>query len=494
MVGLALLLRSLNLEIKPVHFDEGINGNFVAQMWKTGYYTYDPSNFHGPLYFYFLQLAEALFGWGIWGYRFANGLISTATIILILQFRRFFGSAALWAAALMALSTAFVFYSRYAIHETLFIFLQILFVYGWYLWKEEKSRKALLLMTTGVIGAFTVKETFFIFFGTWLIAWAGVHIFETHIRPTKIQTPEGERTPTQASKSEIVLILAAGIAAALALFTGFFMHGAGAIDMVRAFAFWTKTGTGASGHEKEFTYWLTLMTRYEWPALLALASVPIVFWFGDRRVRIMALTGFGTWLAYSLIAYKTPWLIMNILWPLFFVAGLALQISNGFLKRWAARLVLIFAAATSADAMLRLTFHDYANPAEPYVYVQSTVQFRTLMEDLHKAVERRPSLLSMKVLVLNQDSWPMPYTLTKFIDVSFRGPEGAPIADADVITIDDAMRPFVEAQLTGRYWRRPFQIRDAYGAGSAYLKYEHFLGLVPADTELVGPKREGAAQ
>ncbi len=51
IIGLAALLRFFLLGIKPPHFDEGINGWFVDQMMKTGFYKYDPTNYHGPLHF-----------------------------------------------------------------------------------------------------------------------------------------------------------------------------------------------------------------------------------------------------------------------------------------------------------------------------------------------------------------------------------------------------------------------------------------------------------
>src|SRR5437016_6450427 len=38
IIGLAALLRFFLLGIKPPHFDEGINGWFVDQMMKTGFY------------------------------------------------------------------------------------------------------------------------------------------------------------------------------------------------------------------------------------------------------------------------------------------------------------------------------------------------------------------------------------------------------------------------------------------------------------------------
>src|SRR2546430_10392773 len=35
----------------------------------------------------------------------------------------------------------------------------------------------------------------------------------------------------------------------------------------------------------------------------------------------LAILGVGTFAAYSIIAYKTPWCVISIIWPLFFVFG-----------------------------------------------------------------------------------------------------------------------------------------------------------------------------
>jgi hypothetical protein len=58
ILGLAVFLRFFLLGIKPPHFDEGINGWFVDQMMRNGFYRYDPTNYHGPLHFYVLALRE----------------------------------------------------------------------------------------------------------------------------------------------------------------------------------------------------------------------------------------------------------------------------------------------------------------------------------------------------------------------------------------------------------------------------------------------------
>src|SRR5438046_10653255 len=52
IVALGAFLRFLLLGIKPPHFDEGINGWFVDQMVKNGFYRYDPTNSRRPPHFY----------------------------------------------------------------------------------------------------------------------------------------------------------------------------------------------------------------------------------------------------------------------------------------------------------------------------------------------------------------------------------------------------------------------------------------------------------
>src|SRR4051812_30938138 len=62
IVAFAAALRFFLLGMKPPHFDEGINGWFVDQMVKNGFYRYDPTNYHGPLHFYILFVCQTLLG------------------------------------------------------------------------------------------------------------------------------------------------------------------------------------------------------------------------------------------------------------------------------------------------------------------------------------------------------------------------------------------------------------------------------------------------
>ena len=128
---LAALLRLWDLDIKPAHFDEGINGWFVDQMREAGFYRYDPENYHGPLYFYGLFVFLTLFGRNLWALRLPAVLSGIAAVCMTLRFGRFVGArAARFGALALALSPAGVFYGRYAIHEPWFVFALMLTTWG----------------------------------------------------------------------------------------------------------------------------------------------------------------------------------------------------------------------------------------------------------------------------------------------------------------------------------------------------------------------------
>ena len=48
----AAYLRLCELSAKVFHHDEGVNGMFMANLFMTGYYHYDPANYHGPTLYY----------------------------------------------------------------------------------------------------------------------------------------------------------------------------------------------------------------------------------------------------------------------------------------------------------------------------------------------------------------------------------------------------------------------------------------------------------
>ena len=140
-IGILLLaagLRLAFLDLKPPHFDEGVNGWFADQMTRLGYFRYDPTNYHGPLHFYAIFLSQTLLGRNLWALRLPAVLASLLGVWSLLRFRKHFGvPTARFAALAMAVSPAYVFYGRYSIHESWLVFFSTLFLWGVLgLWKS----------------------------------------------------------------------------------------------------------------------------------------------------------------------------------------------------------------------------------------------------------------------------------------------------------------------------------------------------------------------
>ena len=113
----AAVLRFYDLDLVPLHHDEGVNGNFLVRLVREGYYHYDPANYHGPTLYYFAAIfpwllrllfgphARDTYGLTTTAIRFVPALFGLATIGLIFTLRRNLGTfATLTAAGLLAVS------------------------------------------------------------------------------------------------------------------------------------------------------------------------------------------------------------------------------------------------------------------------------------------------------------------------------------------------------------------------------------------------------
>lgn len=503
---IAAYFRMSDLGIKPPHFDEGINGHFVLTLWRDGYYTYDPSNFHGPLYFYLLHLSEVLFGRGVESFRTMNGFLSIGLVAFLFQFRRFVGGAAVWAAAMVAISPAFTFYSRYAIHETLFIIGQVTFVYGRLLWMQRPGRESIYFLAAGLVIMLATKETFFIFVGTWFIAEAVVFFSERlnrWLRRVRLNEQHPEYPAPWSRLGELSslemesLVRAAWISTSLsvflllALFTGFFENPKGALDFLRAFDFWAKTGNAGNGHGKEASYWISTMWRYEWLLILGLivgAFAALPFRWSNRAQRILVLTGFGSFLAYSIIHYKTPWLLLSF-WCLFFF--MIPQFTTG-LWRWAVLVIILVGFGHDSRRAWDLNFHKYTDATEPYVYVQTTKDYSNVLGALGRIMKTAPDTRNLVLLVMIQDPWPLPYDVALFPNLKYaklpdidRDP--GLLKNADVILLDGGHLEGLRKVLPKRFARMRFQLRDAYEAGWALFDFEKFQASLSGDLDIEEP-------
>src|SRR5262245_5679246 len=67
----AALLRFHDLELTPLHHDEGVNSWFITRLFREGVYVYDPRNYHGPTLYYAALLSTCVLGLGTTALRVA---------------------------------------------------------------------------------------------------------------------------------------------------------------------------------------------------------------------------------------------------------------------------------------------------------------------------------------------------------------------------------------------------------------------------------------
>jgi len=487
IVALGAFLRIFLLAIKPPHFDEGINGWFVDQMTKNGFYKYDPTNYHGPLHFYILFISQTLFGRNLWAQRMPVVLGSIYCIWLALKFEPLVGrNTSRLAALAMAVSPAFVFYGRYSIHEVWLLLFSMLFILGLLgLWKFGTT-KYLWCAGMGLFGMILTKETYIIHVGC-----AGLAVFVAWI--SHQITPAGETKPAAQTWSSLDLaaVFAIGVAALIFFYSGTFYNFSGVRGLYETFGTWFKTGHNGNGHEKAWWYWLMLIGRYETPIAIGLLACALCQLFKDIPLRYLAIYGVGTLMAYSIVRYKTPWCIISIIWPFLFVFGAAVMLVPEKFRRigYAVAAVVL---AVSLGLSVRLNYFRCTTETEPYVYVQTYNDISKLTDPLLELARRNPTSYQLIGHMIRTSAYPLPWILGDFPRIGYYEKDNLPsLLDADFLVVQEDKIATVEGKLRGSYYTMPFTIRPYQDTSKLYLNAkvfsDFFQGKVP---DFTGHARE----
>jgi uncharacterized protein (TIGR03663 family) len=484
IILLAALLRLWALDLKPAHFDEGINGWFVDQMKVSGFYRYDSENYHGPLYFYVLFVFLSLLGRNLWVLRLPAVFASIVSVWMALRFGRFFGSTAARLGALaLAVSPAAVFYGRYAIHESWFVASLMITALGLLgLWKSGRSRD-LAITATGITLLLLLKETAVIHLVCFALAAVCLKLWQ-RIVPSRPAMPLAKQ---EWSSRDLFKCYAASVLVLVFFYSGTFMNWHGVIDFFKAYIKWFQTGTGAGGHVKtdyqigHFTflnwYWPALMAHYEWPTLVGLIYVLRLAWQAPAQQRYLAIYGLGVLIAYSIVPYKTPWCIISILWPFLLLFGCGVDELWGKVRfRWLAALLAILLLTASLLVTLRLNFRHFADPSESYVYVQTIPEIRVVTDPVLGMAKLDPRNHALSGQIMLESYYPLPWILGDFPRIGYYGKEDMPaVLDGDFIVALTAEQKVIEGRLREPYLRRSFHLRDSMEECTVWFRETLFV-------------------
>ena len=475
-------LRLYDLNLVPLHHDEGVNGNFLVRLVREGAYQYDPANYHGPTLYYFAALipwitkllfgtsARETYGLTTFTIRLIPVLFGIGTIVLVFLLRRKLGTVATLAAGLMlAVSPGAVYLSRYFIHETLFVFFTLGIVVAVVWFYEERNPSYLIpaAACASLLGA--TKETAFISVGVLLIALVLTVFYMSLNRKgqaKRYREAEGlsritEPFGTTSFVTSIALAAIVFVTLWILFYSSFFTNNKGIWDSLETFNIWTKTGSTA--HEHPPSQYLIWLVRQESSLLFlgVIGAVMAVLKPRNSLALFCALWSFGLIAAYSLIPYKTPWLVLNFLIPLALISGHAIQEIYEMDQRQLrlAAVILVVALGIATYQSINLNFINYDNDNEKYVYVYAHTT-RPLLDLVNQVEEiaKENQGGQTGITIVSPDYWPLPWYFRNFSRVGYYGRMAA--SSEPIIIANENQKTEVEENFGELYRQVPSDAED----------------------------------
>lgn len=462
-----------------MHTDEAVHALKLRDLQR-GQYRYDPHEFHGPTLYYFtlpvmwlqgardiaaidestLRLVPALFGVGL-------------VLLLLLLGDGLRAPALLYAGALTAISPAMSYYARYYIQETLLVFFSFAAIVS--AWRYLQSGKtAWCLLAGACLGLMhATKETWILSLFAMLLAAALATLWTRRIDNLEV------RWMQRVQRRHVVAALALGALVSVLCYSTFFTNPRGVLDSFGTYATYLQRGSGDSVHVHPWNYYLSLLAYFRngpgpwWSEALILALFVIGALASLWRHRAnsgwaqhLAHPGLARFLTfytlllvivYSLLPYKTPWLLLNFLQSGILVAGIGalvcVRAMPGRVLRTAMCLLLLAPTVQLMNQALSANSPRFAaDRRNPYVYAHSSTDvadFGRQMEDIAAAT---PNGRQMLVAVAAPDAWPLPWYLRRFENVGFWSDASDPgfkaaLPQAAVVIAAADVQPVVQKQL-----------------------------------------------
>jgi uncharacterized protein (TIGR03663 family) len=447
IILLAATLRFDELGKRPMHADEATGAKILSLRIEKGDYKFDPTHFHGPLLSLTTQPFTHFNNQGSWKaldertLRLQPALAGLLLVLTPLLFARWTGmTASLAGALLLATSPLLVYYSRMYIHEATLCLITAGMLAALLRWLEEPTHRWAII--TGVLAGLmaATKETVIISLLVWLLAGCLGMLITQQGKPDK-----------QLWKSLPTGFLC-GILVAIFFYTEGFKNTQGAWDAVQTYFIYETT----PGHDKPFYYYACLLLC---PKLAGgvtwwegMAAVPALFALTGATSRykskvnatnrfIIVFLGLSALLhliVYSIIPYKTPWLMMVPWMHVVLLAPFAFLPGAYTNKAKTTGLILIcLLGAISGWIQSKAAISRFSNdPRNPYAYVPTTRDLTRLPSWLAQLSEQNGPDFS--IAVIGSGYWPLPWYLRQFEKVGY-WPEIQEHHDEPVILVMPAL-------------------------------------------------------
>jgi uncharacterized protein (TIGR03663 family) len=318
--------------------------------------------------------------------------------------------------------------------EGVLIFFIIRLLLSW----NEGRPIYFLLASASLVLLFATKETAFITIGTMIIAcvcvWFWRRMYQKSFGEVVIDTlsekPLTWKNFLEALGNSDFFIITIVFAAVFVyvgvlFFSSFFSYPEGVKKAFEAYAIWTKTGSKDHTQSGRLAY-VNWLWEIEAPLIiLSVVGTLIAFIKARHRFALFtALWAFGLFIAYSIIPYKTPWLMLSFMLPMCIIGGYAineLAISKAPIQKILAAILAVASAGILSYQTYELNFVKYDDDSMPYVYAHTRRGFLDLVKEINRYAEKSGKGKDATIEIVSPDYWSMPWYMKDYKAAIFQG-------------------------------------------------------------------------
>ena len=433
----AALLRFAQIDRRLLHADEAVQAYQTWQLLRGEGYTYDPADKHGPLLYYAAAGLAKISGQTpatltAAKFRTVTLLAGLGTLgLLLCAAPRLGRTATLIGTTLLAIAPLAVIYDTYFVQEAWFSFFTWALFFATLRFADRPTLTAALLVG-GIAGLMqATKETSVLHF-----AALGLTLFI--VRPWRDIVRLGPQLLTALLAASLVYVI---------FYSAFFTRPAGLADGLRAYFNYAERASGGP-HDQPWFYYISLLWPHtqggiHWgePLLLlgALGGAGLAFLpRANPTHRALAAFTATLLLVYSLIPYKTPWLLLTPYAGLALLAGLGAVHCAHWLPKKIERLApiivglaLVLSCAWRAGPALGRYAIDSRNP---YLYQPTSPDLARLVTTLETQA------LDKKIAVISPDyAWPLPWYLRERTAVGYFTTPPLNLSAYDIVLLDSRL-------------------------------------------------------
>jgi len=432
VLSLAAMLRIDNLEKRAFHFDEATGARITeSRVNPKRDYQFNPVHNHGPLLSSAAATVCRIKDESSWQRMTKHTLrlvpVISGMLLVAVPFlwrRRFGDIPVLAAAVLLATSPLLAYYSRMFIHEMMLAMLGLLAVILFFV--SFRSR----IFKFGTIGfviglMFATKETFAISIIAWSAA-AGI------IALCNWRASMALLIGWKSYRISVASFVVGGTLSAGWFYSDGLTNPSGVWDAVKTFFVYKTT----AGHDKPFGYYLNMMIvptkggiwwHEGFVFLLALVSVGRSFLPSTKNamlentVRFVAYSAVFHLLIYSMISYKTPWL-MCLPWAhVCLLAGLSMRgVTSWEMRAQAIAILLLGGVIFQQHRLAKFAAGRFeTDTRNPYAYTPTSRNIESAREWLAQMSEVIPIRSLEPIGVVGSEYWPLPWYLRDYQAIGY---------------------------------------------------------------------------